>query len=46
VRRSFLVHRRSVNLAARSLDHLATLVKTRLKKMQYRLGLILATDPP
>jgi len=44
------------NLAARSIDQLAVLVKTRLKKMQYRpglidafiaeTGLILATDPP
>jgi transposase len=44
------------NLAARSIDQLTVLVKTRLKKMQYRpglidafiaeTGLILATDPP
>lgn len=44
------------NLAARGIDQLAALVKTRLKKMQYRpslidafiaeTGLILTTDPP
>lgn len=44
------------NLAARGIDQLATLVKTRLKKMQYRpalidafvaeTGLIPATEPP